>query len=44
MREKIFPLTTKMTREIKYEASTHEQGNCMDFDAEIMSASQRYAP
>ncbi len=23
---------------------THEQGNCMDFDAGIMSTSQRYAP
>lgn len=42
-REEISPHHIDDTKE-KYEASTHEQGNCMDFDAGIMSTSQRYAP
>ena len=42
-REEISPHHKDDTKE-KYEASTHEQGNCMDFDAGIMSTSQRYAP
>lgn len=42
-REDLSPHHIDDTNE-KYEASTHEQGNCMDFDAGIMSTSQRYAP
>ena len=42
-REDLSPHHIDDTKE-KYEASTHEQGNCMDFDAGIMSTSQRYAP
>jgi hypothetical protein len=33
-----------MTWKIKERKSTNEQSNCMDFDAGIMSTSQRYAP